>query len=509
MPSPTSLSAALMASMLLTTPAMSTTYEEQYIGTIGSFARFAGSQLMHDGSVIVVTGEGGPNLQNEYNIQRFHNGKKDMLFESDSAIHRFKAYENGHATWTSYESFPSGEVIEKLNYYDGEAIHELDRIPQHLSNSFITYVVTQNGHTLWESETVTDIRQGTRSCALKYFDGSTIKVLNDDTDCSTTGVHYNDQGQAIWYDYPPETARNTEVSREVYLFDGASTKQLTTTNTPIFTRSTPSSRAKINNHGQAAWRSIDEQGKYGLSLYAENNITELTHSADSLYHVMNNNNQIAWVENENALYFYESETVLHIPTQGEIHNLRLNDSGWLSWRNENYDIYRYKEGEIKSHMSNTGLFARYTPFILKNGDFFVPFYSEPYSPPSPYRPLPPPPHMYYYDGTTFKDITGIVEGESRTSGELFQTKSGKAAWPIRENIDTDLCMGYAGSKRSKLHIFDGETITFYKTRIDDPCTGGIRVIDMNEQGDILITLDQELGTMQSSTYELILLKATP
>ena len=390
-----------------------------------------------------------------------------------------------------------------MNYYNGEAIHELDRLPQDYVTSFITYVTTPNGHTLWE------IRYGMKSCTLKYFDGNTIKVLNDDTDCSTTGVHFNALGQAIWYDYPPETAPNTEVSREVYLFDGISTKQLTTTNTPIFSRRTFGSRAKINNHGQAAWRFFDEPGKFGLSLYAENNVTELTHSVDNLFHVMNNNNQIAWVENGNALYFYESETVLHIPTQGEIHDLRLNDSGWLSWRNENYDIYLYKEGEIKSHMSNTGLFARDTPFILKNGDFFTLFHSEPYSPPSAYRPLPPPPRIYYYDGTTFKDITGIAEGESHSSAELFQTKSGKAAWPIRENIDSDICMFYAKAKRSKLHIFDGETITIYKTTIDDPCTGGIRVIDMNEQGDILIAIDQELRIMQPATYELILLKATP
>lgn len=99
MPNPTSLCVALMASMLLTSPAMSTTYEEQYIGTIGSVARHSGLQLMHDGSVIVVTGDRGPNivpnLQSKYSIHRFHNGKKDVLFESDSAIHDFKANEHG------------------------------------------------------------------------------------------------------------------------------------------------------------------------------------------------------------------------------------------------------------------------------------------------------------------------------------------------------------------------------------------------------------------------------
>jgi len=499
-------------SIFVSTPAMSTTYEEIDIDRI--YTKQYDMKLMNDGSVIWVNGT---------KIHRKKDGHTETIWDNYSNIDNFLINENGVALWEALELLPSGSLVQTLYFYDGEAIHKLDYLPDEMlffggggggltllpglfKLYFTSHKITSDGKAIWVTQT-------TRTeCALKYFDGTTVNIIREEYPCRHKNevdmgwgfdldlalfgsFKTNDQGQIVWIGRFPESDLNTEVRGEVYFFDGTTTTRLT--HTAEYERF-----PVINNQGQLAWVSVDEQNKRSLSIYTESGIVELADSADSVNYVINDNNQVAWLLNNNELYFYESDIVLNLPTQGEIHNLQLNNGGWLSWNNESYDLFLYKEGKLNSHINHEymGGFGRelLKANVLNNGHAFVP--TKRYSGDG---------DIFYYNGEEFENITGIEETSELKSNPDKYTETAKTTWVTFESATYDPVAGchyYLQRKYMWINIFDGTEVYRHRhnSLLENPCEEFVKIVDINDQGDVLFFVRHS-----EWAYDLKLLKSTP
>ena len=524
---------ALTISFFFSTPAMATTYEEIDIDRfyqdgsvstidIGLIYRPDGHYYRHADN-ISLDDDGNVIWKSGTKIQRYKDGYTETIWDNNIVddIEDFMRHENGLALFVALETHSSGEVVQTLNFYDGEVIHKLDYLPDeslyfadgyrillpggYFRLYFELLQITSDGKAIWVSH-----RTRTR-CTLKSFDGETINIIRENYSCRHMdeigeGYYYggnyidrfgpietNDQGQAVW------------TAGEIYFFDGSTTTRLTHSagadKFPI-----------INESGQLiAWRTTDEQNKPGLSIYTKNRIIELVGSADSISYVINDNNQIAWLVNDEHLFLYELDNISQVPTQGKIHNLQLNNGGWLSWNNENDDLSLYKEGKFNRYINNEhmGEFSRglLKARVLNNGHAFVPTVRKFSNDGS--STIKKPGDIFYFNGESFENISGVEEAGESVSYHFERgfTETAKGAWVTSDEGDPEGCDDNWVPNDMWINIFDGAGVYRhrYNSLFEHPCGVDIRISNVNAQGDVLYTV-REYG---QPFVDLKLLKAIP
>ncbi len=113
----------------------------------------------------------------------------------------------------------------------------------------------------------------------------------------------NDAGQIVWNGFINDTAEGGEI----FLFDGVSTRQITT---DLFSDQGP----HINEIGQVIWTRCDFSGmQSGMMLYDHGNIRRLSTSETACAGgELNDHLQVVWVDAQNSIQLWENESIIQV-----------------------------------------------------------------------------------------------------------------------------------------------------------------------------------------------------
>lgn len=309
-------------------------------------------------------------------------------------------------TNSEYWPPPSGGYIYQFIYlYNGTNSEQIANPYGYDWFSAVPLQINNDAHVVWES--VTDYGEGDNHVFL--YDGTDVIQLSSDEPqgSSHSSPVINDNGYVAWHG-------NDGSGSQVFLFDGASTVQLTDNG--------GAGPAQINNNGYVVWRGYDGSDSE-IFLFDGTSVTQLTYNSyddigpEGRPPQINNRGDVVWSTQAGGedweIFLYDGTGVIQL-TDNSYDDLYpdINDSGHVVWcagstswlapaGPSDWEIYLY-DGTSTTQVSNNDL-QDFQPKINNNGA--VAWVARPQLGSGLQWFLQ---EIYFYDGTKITAVTNNV-----------------------------------------------------------------------------------------------------